>query len=467
MSVRVLRPGLLTTVQDEGRHGYQRVGLCPGGAMDPVAFALANALVGNEPNEAALEITVIGPELQFEQDTLVAVCGAEFQGSFPHNRPTLVRKGSRFNVGRAVRGARAYLAVAGGFARRAGARQPQHLPAGHFGGFEGRALKRGDVLPLRDAAAAEAFAKRFEAKAKAATREAGRRRRSRCPTASRSWCTRSRAQHYASFDATSQRAFLRHGVERGARVEPHGLSPGRAARSARPKADEILSGPTCLGIGAGAAERRADRADGRPPDHRRLSAHRRDRLGRRAAPRAARARRQGALRALQPGHRGASCARTRASGSQTAAARHRLGIRQEMKKIDLNCDMGESYGAWKMGADAEVMPHISSANIACGFHGGDPATIRKTVRLALDHGVAIGAHPSLPDIQGFGRRVMKISPQDMYDLVVYQAGAVEASRARRARSCTTSSATARSTTWPRTTRACPTRWRARLRTWAT
>jgi UPF0271 protein len=96
-----------------------------------------------------------------------------------------------------------------------------------------------------------------------------------------------------------------------------------------------------------------------------------------------------------------------------------------MKRIDLNCDMGESYGAWRMGADAEVMPHISSANVACGFHGGDPATIRKTVRLALDHGVAIGAHPSLPDIQGFGRRPMKISPQDMYDLVVYQAGAVE------------------------------------------
>ena len=88
--------------------------------------------------------------------------------------------------------------------------------------------------------------------------------------------------------------------------------------------------------------------------------------------------------------------------------------------------MGESYGAWKMGDDAAVMPFITSANIACGFHGGDPATIRKTVRLAVDHGVAVGAHPSLPDIQGFGRRVMRISPQEMYDLVVYQAGAVEA-----------------------------------------
>lgn len=97
-----------------------------------------------------------------------------------------------------------------------------------------------------------------------------------------------------------------------------------------------------------------------------------------------------------------------------------------MKTIDLNCDMGESFGAWKMGADAEVMPFITSANIACGFHAGDPATIRSTVRLAADKGVAIGAHPSLPDLMGFGRRAMRISPQELYDLVIYQAGAVEA-----------------------------------------
>ncbi len=97
-----------------------------------------------------------------------------------------------------------------------------------------------------------------------------------------------------------------------------------------------------------------------------------------------------------------------------------------MKTIDLNCDMGESFGAWKMGADAEVMPLVSSANIACGFHAGDGATIRTTIDLALEHGVAIGAHPGLPDLQGFGRRPMKISPQEMYDLVLYQAGALQA-----------------------------------------
>jgi len=97
-----------------------------------------------------------------------------------------------------------------------------------------------------------------------------------------------------------------------------------------------------------------------------------------------------------------------------------------MKKIDLNCDMGESFGAWTMGADAEIMPLITSANIACGFHAGDPATLRRTVRLAIDHGVALGAHPSLPDLQGFGRRAMKITPEEMYDLVLYQAGALAA-----------------------------------------
>ena len=97
-----------------------------------------------------------------------------------------------------------------------------------------------------------------------------------------------------------------------------------------------------------------------------------------------------------------------------------------MKRIDLNCDMGESFGAWSMGNDAAILEHVTSANIACGFHAGDPATIRKTVKLALEHGVAVGAHPSLPDLQGFGRRVMKITVQEMYDLVLYQAGAVQA-----------------------------------------
>lgn len=86
--------------------------------------------------------------------------------------------------------------------------------------------------------------------------------------------------------------------------------------------------------------------------------------------------------------------------------------------------MGESFGAYKMGMDAELMSLISSANIACGFHAGDAGTMRRTVRLALEHGVGIGAHPGLQDLIGFGRRRMDITPQEAYDIVVYQIGAL-------------------------------------------
>ncbi|HEV8440455.1 MAG TPA: 5-oxoprolinase subunit PxpA [Methylomirabilota bacterium] len=94
--------------------------------------------------------------------------------------------------------------------------------------------------------------------------------------------------------------------------------------------------------------------------------------------------------------------------------------------IDINCDMGESYGRWTLGRDEEVMPHITSANIACGFHGGDPHVMRKTVELAVTHGVAVGAHPSLPDLMGFGRRGMDVSPAELKDYHRYQIGALAA-----------------------------------------
>ncbi|MDQ2971752.1 MAG: 5-oxoprolinase subunit PxpA [Rhodanobacteraceae bacterium] len=97
-----------------------------------------------------------------------------------------------------------------------------------------------------------------------------------------------------------------------------------------------------------------------------------------------------------------------------------------MKTIDLNADLGESFGAWRMGEDAAMMPHISSANIACGFHAGDPAIMRRTVALAVKHGAAIGAHPSLPDLQGFGRRETRVTPDETYALTLYQIGALHA-----------------------------------------
>ena len=95
-------------------------------------------------------------------------------------------------------------------------------------------------------------------------------------------------------------------------------------------------------------------------------------------------------------------------------------------RIDFNCDMGESFGSYTLGYDDEVIKYITSANIACGFHAGDPQWMRKTVHLAEKHGVAIGAHPSFPDLQGFGRRNMVVSPEEARTDIIYQIGALAA-----------------------------------------
>ncbi|WP_254546916.1 LamB/YcsF family protein [Halomarina pelagica] len=95
-----------------------------------------------------------------------------------------------------------------------------------------------------------------------------------------------------------------------------------------------------------------------------------------------------------------------------------------MVAIDINCDMGESFGNYTMGRDEEVMPYITSANVAGGFHAGDPHVMRETVALAESHGVGVGIHPGLPDMMGFGRRKMDATPEEVRDYVVYQLGAL-------------------------------------------
>lgn len=93
-------------------------------------------------------------------------------------------------------------------------------------------------------------------------------------------------------------------------------------------------------------------------------------------------------------------------------------------RVDLNADVGESCGAWSLGQDPALMRSITSASVACGFHAGDPGVMRATVALALEHGVAVGAHPGFPDLAGFGRRELQVSPRDVEDFVVYQVGAL-------------------------------------------
>jgi 5-oxoprolinase (ATP-hydrolysing) subunit A len=93
-------------------------------------------------------------------------------------------------------------------------------------------------------------------------------------------------------------------------------------------------------------------------------------------------------------------------------------------KLAINCDMGESFGLYKIGDDEGMMPHITIANVACGFHASDPTVMARTVRLAKEHKVRVGAHPSLPDLQGFGRREMKMRPEELTDCIIYQVGAL-------------------------------------------
>ena len=97
-----------------------------------------------------------------------------------------------------------------------------------------------------------------------------------------------------------------------------------------------------------------------------------------------------------------------------------------MYQVDLNCDFGESLGAYRIGMDEQIIPLISSANIACGFHASDPVVMEKTVKMAKEAGIGMGAHPGYPDLQGFGRREMKLSPAEVKALIIYQIGALSA-----------------------------------------
>jgi len=111
---------------------------------------------------------------------------------------------------------------------------------------------------------------------------------------------------------------------------------------------------------------------------------------------------------------------------QNCAINYPGGKNMPLKKIDLNSDVGESFGNYKLGMDEDVIPLISSANIACGFHAGDPAVIKRTIAIARENGVAIGAHPGFPDLIGFGRRNLDASLEEIKDYVTYQVGAIQA-----------------------------------------
>jgi len=156
MALKVLRAGILSTIQDLGRWGHQRYGVPVSGVMDEFSHRLANILVGNDQAAATLEMTLVGPGFTVNADTLLAVCGGDFEArvngeALPKARPVLVRAGSALDFGPCRRGCRAYLAVAGGLEVEPVLGSRSTFLRGAFGGWQGRALRRGDLLPTRDA----------------------------------------------------------------------------------------------------------------------------------------------------------------------------------------------------------------------------------------------------------------------------------------------------------------------------
>ncbi|HLO11841.1 MAG TPA: biotin-dependent carboxyltransferase family protein [Pseudoneobacillus sp.] len=154
MGVMVYKPGLLSTVQDLGRYGYQQDGIIVSGAMDSFSMRLANLLVGNEDNDAVLEVTLIGPSLHFLVDSVIAICGGNLSPTINQipislNKPILVKKGDQVEFGPVKYGCRCYIAFKGGIhVKKVLGSNSTCLPAG-FGGFNGRPLTKGDVLPIK------------------------------------------------------------------------------------------------------------------------------------------------------------------------------------------------------------------------------------------------------------------------------------------------------------------------------
>lgn len=154
MSIKVLSPGLLTSIQDLGRYGYQKYGVIVSGGMDTYALRLANLLVGNEEGEATLEMTLMGPSLLLEADLLLAITGGDLSPtingeSVPQGRPVLVRKGSVLKFGALKSGCRSYLAVRGGYDIPEIMGSKSTYLRAKIGGYQGRALLQGDILPVR------------------------------------------------------------------------------------------------------------------------------------------------------------------------------------------------------------------------------------------------------------------------------------------------------------------------------
>jgi len=381
---------LYTTVQDLGRPGHRAAGVPAGGAADSMAFRVANLAVGNPPDAAVLECTLTGPGIRFGCDVIVAFAGAAFSG-LPSGRPFHVRAGSVLEVGHAVRGCRGYLAVAGGIdvPEVLGSRST-YGPA-ICGGFHGRALVAGDRLKLG----------------------VSRRR-----TTGTNW--------RIAPDLTplpDGRACLR--LVREAPVDSRVWEASFRVTARSDRMGVRLAGPSIQLVGDGMSVAVLPGTVQVPPDGQPIILLADAQtiggypvLGQAIAadlPLAAQLRPGDVVRFLPVE---AAEARGVLRSREASLSLARLGLSDRtlpVIAIDLSADVGEGTGT-----DAEIVPLVSSVNIACGGHAGDLATMRTAVALAVAHGVTIGAHPGYEARDYFGRRPLSLPTPTVAELVFEQ-----------------------------------------------
>ena len=367
-----------------GRRGAAHLGVPRAGALDAPAARLANRLVGNAEDDAVLETTLDGVQLPRRRPPRgrghrrpragARRTGAPSSGA----SPWACGAASLVNVGPAVSGVRSYVAVAGGIARDAGARQPVD---GHARPASARRVAAdGQVLALgrsRPTIRPVSFT---------VPRPVGEVLLHLRVGPDDDWFGAAGVELLTGSTYTLSTDSNRV----GARL----IGPPIAWRTE----EEMDSAGMVARRGAGAARRAAGRPARRPPDDRRLSGHR---GGRRRGPGRAR-----------PG---------RAGDNRASAPDRRLTCRA----IDLNSDLGEGFGVWRLGDDEALLRIVTSANAACGFHAGDPSIMRGVAMGAVAHDVAVGAQVSYRDLAGFGRRHMDIAPAELTDDVLYQLGALD------------------------------------------
>ena len=457
----VIEPGMLTTVQDLGRLGYRKYGVPVAGACDTQALCMANGLVGNDEHLAGLELTLFGGQLQLDPNTIVAVTGADLQPEwhslschtlpFPQGRPVLIREAGTLRFRATQQGCRAYLAVAGGIEvpKVMGSRATD-LRA-KIGGHQGRRLQRGDVLTIGERAdeATSHAPETLHASASSSSLNASALKArlldypvkhglSYPPFGIKRELESERVvplrvtvgQHFARLTETSRAAFERGEFLVTANSDRMGYRlQGEMLQLTEPL--NLLSAGVTIGT-----------VQLPPSGHPIL-------LMVDAAPTGGYPCIAHVISAdlalagqCQPGDRvtftvvSPSLAIEAWQTSQDNLARQRSWMRSklaisglsETKKeaskltLDLNCDLGELEEEPALESERQLMAIISSVNIACGGHAGSEARMRLVMQLAIQHGVAIGAHPGFEDRENFGRRELSLSREAIAALIERQCG---------------------------------------------